>query len=83
MTFLMDIRCFYCLRASWSVAFILLVLFKLVHNACIICVLQVWSLENLQCVQTMFRHQEGVTSLAVGRGRLFSGSVDSTVKVKR
>jgi len=43
--------------------------------------LRVWSLDNLQCVQTMFRHQEGVTALAVGRGRLFSGSVDSTVKV--
>uniref|UniRef100_T2MAP7 E3 ubiquitin-protein ligase TRAF7 n=1 Tax=Hydra vulgaris TaxID=6087 RepID=T2MAP7_HYDVU len=43
--------------------------------------LRVWSLDNLQCVQTLFRHQGSVTSLAVCRGRLFSGSVDSTVKV--
>lgn len=43
--------------------------------------LRVWSLDNMQCVQTLFRHQGSVTSLAVSRGRLFSGAVDSTVKV--
>jgi len=36
----------------------------------------------MQCVQTLFRHQGSVTTLAVSRGRLFSGSVDSTVKVR-
>lgn len=43
--------------------------------------LRVWSLDNMQCVQTLFRHEGSVTALAVSRGRLFSGSVDSTVKV--
>lgn len=36
----------------------------------------------MQCAQTLFRHQGSVTTLAVSRGRLFSGSVDSTVKVR-
>lgn len=36
----------------------------------------------MQCVQTLFRHQGSVTTLAVSRGRLFSGSVDRTVKVR-
>ena len=44
--------------------------------------LQVWSLDNMNCVQTLIRHQGSVTSLAVSRGRLFSGAVDSTVKVR-
>ena len=35
----------------------------------------------MQCVQTLFRHEGSVTTLAVSRGRLFSGSVDRTVKV--
>ncbi|XP_065065622.1 E3 ubiquitin-protein ligase TRAF7-like isoform X3 [Rhopilema esculentum] len=43
--------------------------------------LRVWSLDNMNCVQTLIRHQGSVTSLAVSRGRLFSGAVDSTVKV--
>jgi len=43
--------------------------------------LRVWSLDNMQCVQTLFRHQGSVTTLAVSRGRIFSGSVDRTVKV--
>ena len=37
----------------------------------------------MNCVQTLIRHQGSVTSLAVSRGRLFSGAVDSTVKVGR
>ena len=36
----------------------------------------------MQCVQTLFRHEGSVTTLAVSRGRLFSGSVDRTVKVR-
>ena len=43
--------------------------------------LRVWSLDNMQCVQTLVRHQGSVTAVTVSRGRLFSGSVDSTVKV--
>jgi len=43
--------------------------------------LRVWSLDNMNCVQTLIRHQGSVTALAVSRGRLFSGAVDSTVKV--
>lgn len=33
------------------------------------------------CSQTLVRHQGSVASLAVSRGRIFSGAVDSTVKV--
>lgn len=42
---------------------------------------QVWSMDNMICTQTLLRHQGSVTALAVSRGRLFSGAVDSTVKV--
>lgn len=35
------------------------------------------------CTQTLLRHQGSVTALAVSRGRLFSGAVDSTVKVQQ
>lgn len=44
---------------------------------------QVWSMDNMICTQTLLRHQGSVTALAVSRGRLFSGAVDSTVKVRR
>ncbi|XP_077979630.1 E3 ubiquitin-protein ligase TRAF7-like isoform X2 [Glandiceps talaboti] len=43
--------------------------------------LRVWSMENMICTQTLLRHQGSVACLAVSRGRLFSGAVDSTVKV--
>lgn len=43
--------------------------------------LRVWSMENMLCTQILDRHQGNVTSLAVSRGRVFSGSVDQTVKV--
>uniref|UniRef100_A0A7N8X219 E3 ubiquitin-protein ligase TRAF7 n=1 Tax=Mastacembelus armatus TaxID=205130 RepID=A0A7N8X219_9TELE len=43
--------------------------------------LRVWSMDNMICTQTLLRHQGSVTALAVSRGRLFSGAVDSTVKV--
>ncbi|XP_074660670.1 E3 ubiquitin-protein ligase TRAF7-like [Tubulanus polymorphus] len=43
--------------------------------------LRVWSMDNLICTQTLVRHQGSVACLAVSRGRLFSGAVDSTVKV--
>lgn len=39
-------------------------------------------MDNMICTQTLLRHQGSVTALAVSRGRLFSGAVDSTVKVK-
>lgn len=45
------------------------------------CAPQVWSMDNMICTQTLLRHQGSVTALAVSRGRLFSGAVDSTVKV--
>lgn len=35
----------------------------------------------MRCVQTLIRHENSVSCLAVFRGRLFSGSVDSTIKV--
>jgi len=43
--------------------------------------LRVWSMENMLCTQILDRHQGNVTSLAVSRGHVFSGSVDQTVKV--
>ncbi|XP_022101876.1 E3 ubiquitin-protein ligase TRAF7-like isoform X2 [Acanthaster planci] len=43
--------------------------------------LRVWNMENMICTQTLLRHQGSVACLAVSRGRLFSGAVDSTVKV--
>lgn len=43
--------------------------------------LRVWSMDNMICTQTLLRHQGSVACLAVSRGRIFSGSVDSTVKV--
>ena len=33
------------------------------------------------CTQTLVRHEGSVACLAVSRGHLFSGAVDSTVKV--
>lgn len=43
--------------------------------------LRVWSMDNMICTQTLLRHQGSVACLAISRGRLFSGAVDSTVKV--
>lgn len=50
--------------------------------ALIVVPVQVWSMDNMICTQTLLRHQGSVTALAVSRGRLFSGAVDSTVKVR-
>ena len=36
---------------------------------------------SLDHLKTLDRHQGSVTALAVSRGRVFSGSVDQTVKV--
>ncbi|KAL5017981.1 hypothetical protein ScPMuIL_003703 [Solemya velum] len=43
--------------------------------------LRVWSMDNMICTQNLVRHQGSVACLAVSRGRIFSGGVDSTVKV--
>jgi len=43
--------------------------------------LRVWSMENMLCTQALDRHQGSVTALAISRGRVFSASVDQTVKV--
>ncbi|KAG3272897.1 TRAF7-containing [Ictidomys tridecemlineatus] len=52
-----------------------------VFSACYDWSLRVWSMDNMICTQTLLHHQGSVTALAVSRGRLFSGAVDSTVKV--
>ena len=38
-------------------------------------------MEHMTCAQSLIRHDSSVTCLAIQRGRLFSGSVDSTIKV--
>ena len=38
-------------------------------------------MEHMTCSQTLIRHESSVTCLAMAKGRLFSGSVDSTIKV--
>ncbi|XP_065899711.1 E3 ubiquitin-protein ligase TRAF7-like [Dysidea avara] len=43
--------------------------------------LRVWNIEHMRCVQTLIRHEGSVSCLTVSRGRLFSGAVDSTIKV--
>lgn len=35
------------------------------------------------CTQTLIRHQGSVACLATSRGRVFSGAVDNTVKVRK
>ena len=42
---------------------------------------KVWNIEHMRCVQTLIRHEGSVSCLTVSRGRLFSGAVDSTIKV--
>lgn len=49
---------------------------------CNYCFLQVWNLQHMTCAQTLVRHESSVTCLAITRGRLFSGSVDSSIKVR-
>jgi len=44
--------------------------------------MQVWSMDNMICTQTLVRHEGSVACLAVSRGQIFSGAMDSTVKVK-
>ena len=43
--------------------------------------LRVWSLDNMICTQTLARHAGSVACLTVSKGRVFSGAVDSTIKV--
>ena len=39
-------------------------------------------MDLLTCAQTMSRHEGSVTCLTTCRGRIYSGAVDSTLKVK-
>lgn len=50
-------------------------------SACYDKTLRMWNMEHMTCAQTLVRHESSVTCLAIQRGRLFSGSVDSTIKV--
>lgn len=43
--------------------------------------LQAWDVNTLQCLRTLEGHEDNVRVLAVGRGYLFSGSWDKTVRV--
>jgi E3 ubiquitin-protein ligase TRAF7 len=43
--------------------------------------LRVWNLETMACIQTLIRHQGSVACLTSARGRVYSGAVDSAVKV--
>lgn len=42
---------------------------------------QVWNLELMNCAQTLARHEGSVTCLIASRGKIYSGAVDSTLKV--
>lgn len=42
---------------------------------------QAWDVNTLQCLKTLEGHEDNVRVLAVGRGYLFSGSWDKTVRV--
>lgn len=42
---------------------------------------QAWDVRTLQCLKTLEGHEDNVRVLAVGRGFLFSGSWDKTVRV--
>jgi len=44
--------------------------------------LRVWSMDNMICSQTLVRHEGSVACLAVSRGQIFSGAMDSSVKVR-
>ncbi len=44
--------------------------------------LQVWSLDNMICTQTLQRHSCSVSCLAVARGHVFSGALDGLIKVR-
>ncbi|CAI8007245.1 E3 ubiquitin-protein ligase TRAF7 [Geodia barretti] len=50
-------------------------------SACYDKTLRVWNMQHMTCAQTLVRHESSVTCLAISRGRLFSGSVDSSIKV--
>ena len=39
-------------------------------------------MELMTCSQTLARHEGSVTCLTVSRGRIFSGAVDSNIKVR-
>jgi len=41
----------------------------------------IWNLENFLCIQTLYRHSEGVNSLVFKNGVLFSGSSDQTIVI--
>ena len=43
---------------------------------------QVWSMDNMICSQTLVRHEGSVACLAVSKGQIFSGAMDSTVKAR-
>jgi len=42
---------------------------------------KVWSMDNMICTQTLVRHEGSVACLAVSKGQIFSGAMDSSVKV--
>ena len=42
---------------------------------------QVWSMDNMICSQTLVRHEGSVACLAISKGQIFSGAMDSSVKV--
>ena len=51
------------------------------NDMCII-LPQVWNLELMMCAQTLVRHAGSVTCVLASGGRIFSGAVDSLIKVQ-
>lgn len=69
-----------CVEGEKGVGFIFLSVFFYVYLACV-CV-QVWNMELLNCAQILARHEGSVTCVLASNGRVFSGAVDSTLKVR-
>ena len=44
-------------------------------------IMQIWNMELMNCAQILARHEGSVTCVLASSGRVFSGAVDSMIKV--
>lgn len=54
---------------------------SLISTVCANTAIQVWSLRNFKCVQTLSGHAKSVKSIAVSGSIVFSGSNDGSIYV--